>query len=72
VEIAPADATKLGVANGDAVKLVSPAGEVTLPAHLQPDAVPGTLFVPNHFAEPAVNRLLSRGSAVDRVRVEKL
>ena len=72
LEMAPADAEQLGVSHGERVRLVSPKGDATVQVHLQPNALPGTLVLPKHFAEPAVNRLLDRGAAVDRVRVEKL
>lgn len=71
VEITPEDAERLGVRHGDTVRLVSPRGEIVLPAHIQPGGTAGILFVPIHFAEPRVNRLLDRNAAVDRVRVEK-
>ncbi len=46
VEINPATAAKLGVAEGDAVKITSPAGSIAAKVHLFAGAAPGAVFVP--------------------------
>lgn len=71
VEIAAEDAARLGIADGERVRLVSPGGELSLCAHVQPNGTPGILFLPRHFAESPANALLRREAGVDRVRVEK-
>lgn len=70
VEVAEEDAEALGIADGALVRLAGERGEAILHAHVQPEGTPGILFVPLHFAEPAVNRLLDAGCAVDRVKLE--
>ena len=72
VEVAEADAEALGIQDGDPVRLVGDQAEVVLHAHVQPEGTPGILFVPLHYAEPAVNRLLDVATAVDRVRLERV
>jgi molybdopterin-containing oxidoreductase family iron-sulfur binding subunit len=46
VEVHPEDARRLGVAEGDVLRLESPAGRVELPAHLSGGVRPGTVAVP--------------------------
>ena len=43
VEIDPKSAAKLGVANGDAVRVESPHGSLEAPAYVHPGAVPGVV-----------------------------
>ncbi|MFB6189865.1 MAG: molybdopterin dinucleotide binding domain-containing protein, partial [Halapricum sp.] len=57
VEIHPSDAADYGVESGDMVHVESRRGEVTVPAQVTDRVGQGTLFVPIHFAESAVNRL---------------
>ncbi len=47
VMIHPQDAERLGVAEGDDVVLISPAGTITLPAWLSDDIMPGVISVPH-------------------------
>ncbi|HHX40399.1 MAG TPA: molybdopterin-dependent oxidoreductase [Armatimonadetes bacterium] len=70
VEVAEADAQRLGIRDGAWVRLVGAGAEVEVQAHVQPEGTPGILFLPLHFAEPALNRLLDVTAAVDRVRLE--
>ena len=51
VEISPADAERLGVCEGELVKLASRRGEVRLPARLREGISPGTVFVPFHWGD---------------------
>jgi assimilatory nitrate reductase catalytic subunit len=55
VEIHPADAARLGIAEGSPVTLRSRRGEMTAAAYLAPTVQPGHLFLPMHY--PEVNRL---------------
>jgi len=52
-----AEASKLGLAEGDAVTLESPAGRLTLPYELDDSVPPGAVFVPYALAEAELNRL---------------
>jgi len=55
VEINPTDATRLGIANDDAVTVSSRRGEAAASAVVTTTVQPGQLFMPMHF--DAVNRL---------------
>jgi formate dehydrogenase major subunit/formate dehydrogenase alpha subunit len=65
VELAAADAARLGIAEGDAVRVRSRRGEITARATISPKAVAGTVFLPFHFAEAAANKLTN--AALDPV-----
>ncbi len=43
VEIDPGTAARLGVANGNAVRVISPRGEFEAPAYIHPAAIPGVV-----------------------------
>ena len=57
VEINPEDATKLGVADGEMVKVSSRRGEVTAKAQVIDRPDPGVVFMTFHFHEAAANLL---------------
>ena len=57
VEINIGDATKLGVAEGDVVKVASRRGEIQAKALVSNITEPGVVFMPWHFAEAAANKL---------------
>jgi len=57
VEVNPADAARLQLANGDFVQVRSRRGAITLKARIGRDAQPGSVFVPFHFREAAANLL---------------
>ncbi len=57
VEISIADAEKYNFKDGDRVKVASRRGEIELLLSVSDKAVDGTVFIPFHFAEAAVNRL---------------
>ncbi|WP_312776149.1 bifunctional nitrate reductase/sulfite reductase flavoprotein subunit alpha [Corynebacterium variabile] len=63
VQIHPVDAAGLGVADGDPVEVRSRRGAVSAPALVSEDIVPGTCFIPMHFADTPVNEVTS--DAVD-------
>ena len=56
-EIAPEDASALGVAEGEWVKLVSRRGDLTARAQLSDRVYPGLVWMALHFAEARVNWL---------------
>jgi predicted molibdopterin-dependent oxidoreductase YjgC len=57
VELHEIDAARCGVKTGDAVRVASRRGEVTLRAQISPKATPGIVFIPMHFTEAAANLL---------------
>jgi predicted molibdopterin-dependent oxidoreductase YjgC len=57
VEISPEDAGRLDVQDGSRVRVVSRRGEIEAVARVTDKAVEGTIFVPFHYAEAAVNLL---------------
>jgi predicted molibdopterin-dependent oxidoreductase YjgC len=57
VEINPADASKLDVADGDSIRVVSRRGRVTARARLTDASPPGVVFMTFHFAESPTNVL---------------
>jgi formate dehydrogenase major subunit len=57
VEIHPLDAAKLGVANGQMVKVTSRRGTVQVKAKVTPRSDRGMIFMNFHFHEAAVNLL---------------
>ena len=70
LEIAPADAARLGIAAGDPVAVANGEGRFVLPAAITPEQRPGDVFAAIHWTEVAgsagtVNRLV--GGARDSV-----
>src|SRR4030043_215693 len=57
VEINPIDASALGIANGDIVKVASRRGELTAKAMITEASPAGVVSMDIHFAESPVNRL---------------
>ena len=57
VETSQADAQNLGLSDGDAVRVVSPAGEITASLRITDTLPLGTLFMPISFPESQVNEL---------------
>jgi len=57
IEINPADAARLDVKNRDMVKVISRRGEIAVKALVTEKTPEGTVFVPFHFREAAVNLL---------------
>jgi predicted molibdopterin-dependent oxidoreductase YjgC len=57
VEIAPEDASSLGVAEGDWLRLVSRRGDLQARAQLSDRVYPGLVWMALHFAEAKVNWL---------------
>ena len=80
-EIGKSDAKKLGLSDGDGVKIISPIGEVTTMVKITDTLPEGTLFMPISFPETLVNGLF--GFTLDpeaktpslkacRVRIERV
>jgi anaerobic selenocysteine-containing dehydrogenase len=65
VEINPADAEKLGIAEGEMVKVGSRRGEITARAKVTEVSPVGVVFMTFHFAESPANRLTN--PAIDPV-----
>ena len=65
VEMAAADAARYGIADGQQVRLRTRRGMITAKALISDKAVPGTIFLPFHFAEASANKLTN--AALDPV-----
>jgi assimilatory nitrate reductase catalytic subunit len=68
--MAPEDATRLGIADGELLRLASPHGETLLRATVAPTQRPGEVFVPMHWTDAfssagPIGRLV--GAATDPV-----
>lgn len=57
VEVNLADAKRLGISNGERVMVSSRRGSITLKARVTDRIIPGSMFIPFHYAEAAANRL---------------
>ncbi len=57
LEISPQDAQEAGLNDQDRVSVRSRRGEISTRVRISPAAVPGTVFIPFHFAEAAANVL---------------
>jgi len=57
MSIHPEDADHLGINEGQVVRVRSRRGEIAIKAAKTGEVQPGTLFIPMHFAECAVNKL---------------
>ena len=65
VELSADDAAKYAIASGDQVRVRTRRGQITAKAQISPKAVPGTIFLPFHFAEASANKLTN--AALDPV-----
>jgi formate dehydrogenase alpha subunit len=65
VEIAATDAAAVGVPDGTVVRIASRRGSIQARLKISPKAVPGTVFLPFHYAQAAANRLTN--AALDPV-----
>ena len=57
IEINPEDASRLGVTDGDTVRVRSRRGEIEIGARVTERVMPGTLFLAFHYREAPANRL---------------
>ncbi|MDA8430609.1 MAG: molybdopterin-dependent oxidoreductase [Geobacteraceae bacterium] len=71
VVINPADAAKLGIADGAFVKVSSTTGSVSLPTRLSGSVLVGALFIPAHFRESQAGLLLQGAANTVAVKLEK-
>lgn len=71
LEIAAADAARLGIAGGDSVKLSSTAGSITLTAQLSQAVQAGALFAPSHFREAQPGQLIKDQVTTVAVKLER-
>lgn len=81
LEMNPEDARRLGIRDGDDVRVTSRRGEVIIKARVTDTIRPGTVFASFHFWEQAINRLTHTASdpvskvpqlKVSAVRVDKV
>ena len=63
VEIAGPDARDWGISDNEMIRIISRRGSIEAPARISDQAVRGTIFIPFHYAQAAVNRLTN--SALD-------
>ena len=57
VELSPADARELGVADGDAVVIASRRGTIEIAVRISPRVARKQIFIPMHYREAAANLL---------------
>jgi predicted molibdopterin-dependent oxidoreductase YjgC len=57
VELNRSDAKRLGITEADRVSVSSRRGSITLKARVTDRIIPGSIFIPFHYAEAAANRL---------------
>jgi NADH-quinone oxidoreductase chain G len=72
----PDTGSAIGIPDGGDAKVVSAHGKLTVKAEYLEDMLPGVFFLPRHFADTPVGRLMGAGgdrpeTAVVHVRVEK-
>ncbi len=65
IEISRADAVKYGLDDGETATIFSRRGKISARINVSKKAMPGTVFLPFHFAEAAANRLTN--AALDPV-----
>jgi predicted molibdopterin-dependent oxidoreductase YjgC len=57
VEVNPEEAARLGVEDGDIIRVRSRRGCIEAKARVIEKSAPGSVFIPFHFAEAAANKL---------------
>jgi predicted molibdopterin-dependent oxidoreductase YjgC len=57
VEMNPVDAGRLGLQDGERVRVRSRRGEIVSDLKITEKSRPGSVFIPFHFAEAAANKL---------------
>ncbi len=58
MEISPQDAEKLGLKQRSKVRVSSKIGEIFIKISITDKITPGVVFIPFHFGEAAVNKLI--------------
>ena len=71
VEINPADGERLGVRNGDIIRIASRRGEIAIKARLTAKVPKGTVFIPMHYHEAAAN-VLTNDALDPKVKIPEL
>jgi predicted molibdopterin-dependent oxidoreductase YjgC len=71
LDLSPQDATALGIKNGDLVTVTSERGSIAVKARVTAKQSAGTVFVPYHFAQPAVHELTGEAQPYALVKIEK-
>jgi NADH-quinone oxidoreductase subunit G len=71
VEMNPADAEPMGIADGAVVTVASSKGELKLAAKVSEGIRPGCVFVAQNFAEAPVSTLVDKTATVTWVKVTK-
>jgi formate dehydrogenase major subunit len=61
LDISPADAARLGLGEGECVRVSSRHGGVEMPLHIDPRVKAGELFATFHDRETGLNRLTGQG-----------
>ncbi len=78
VEIHTDDARRLGIADGDPVRIRMRDNEICATARITPDIMPGTVFMPSHYVEYATKELVQNtvgcdsGYAGKPAKIEKI
>jgi formate dehydrogenase alpha subunit len=72
IEIFQADAERLGIRDGDNIRLSSAKGSISGRARLSPRLQPGLLFAPHHFRELNASSLLEGTCNLAAVQCERL
>jgi len=70
IELGRSDAARIGVVEGDKVKVKSAAGELTIPVKVGLRMPAGVAFAPYHFDKDSINSIAT-GSQVTYVTVSK-
>jgi formate dehydrogenase major subunit len=66
VELSPEDAARLGIAQGDPVRVTSRRGALVAPAHIDPGLRAGVVFMTLHFPDDVNTNVLTIDAADTR------
>jgi anaerobic selenocysteine-containing dehydrogenase len=69
--IHPSDAQELGLAEGDAVSVVSEVGRLGLSVKVSEEVIPGVAFAPLNLSDAPLSVLFVDRWSVPRVRIVK-
>jgi formate dehydrogenase alpha subunit len=72
IEIFSGDALRLGIADGENIRVISATGSMTGKARVTSRLQPGLLFAPHHFRDLKANSLLKGSANIVSVKVEKV
>jgi NADH-quinone oxidoreductase chain G len=71
LDISPQDARMLGINSGEFISVTSTRGSMTVKARITAQQPPGMVFVPYHFAQPAVHALTGGWQPYALVKIAK-